>query len=106
MKKFYSIMTMFFLLFVNSISIAAEEQATPIQTPQQPPVKPAKDMGMMADDEQLKMMQEHILAMHDLSNKILAETDPAKKEQLKQQQRDLMKTYHVSMMGHRPPMQP
>lgn len=60
--------------------------------------------GMMAGmtDEQktehLKGMQEHMLKMHDLSNQILAEKDPAKKEQLKTQQLELMKAHHEEMM--------
>jgi hypothetical protein len=57
--------------------------------------------GMMMDDTHLQAMQEHILKMHELSNQILAEKDPAKKEQLKQQQRDVMKAHHQQMMaGH------
>lgn len=101
MKTFYSIIAMAFLF--SSVAMA-EEPATPppAHHPQQAPNPPAK--GMM-DDEHLKMMQDHILAMHDLSNKILAETDPAKKEQLKQQQRELMKEHHHGMMGHPPKMQ-
>lgn len=55
-------------------------------------------MGMM-DDQHIAAMQEHILKMHDLSNQILAEKDPAKKEQLKQQQRDVMKAHHEEMMA-------
>ena len=64
-------------------------------------------MGMMEGmtDEQkeqhLKMMQEHMLKMHDLSNRILAETDPAKKEQLKNEQLQMMKAHHEQKMMHR-----
>ena len=37
-------------------------------------------MGMM-DDQHIQTMQAHILKMHDLSNQILAEKDPAKQVQ-------------------------
>ena len=60
--------------------------------------------GMMANmtDEQkeqhMRSMQEHMLKMHDLSNQILAEKDATKKEALKKQQIDLMKSHHAEMM--------
>jgi hypothetical protein len=37
--------------------------------------------------------------MHDLSNKILAETDPQKQQALKDQQLELMKAEHIKMMS-------
>jgi hypothetical protein len=58
-------------------------------------------MGNMDESkmmEHMKMRQEHDLKMHDLSNKILAETDPAKKQALKDQQIELMKSHHMHMM--------
>jgi hypothetical protein len=60
-------------------------------------------MGMMGgmDEEHLRSMQEHMLMMHDYSNKILAEKDPAKQAQLKNQQLELMKAHHAQMMQHR-----
>lgn len=64
-------------------------------------------MGMMGNmteeqkDQHLRAMQEHMLKMHDLSNKILSETDPAKKEELKNQQLQLMKAHQAQMMEHR-----
>ncbi len=60
------------------------------------------DMGGMDPakmTEHFKKMQEHMLVMHDLSNKILAETDPAKKQALKDQQLELMKAHHMEMMS-------
>jgi hypothetical protein len=60
--------------------------------------------GMMAGmteeqkDKHMSSMQEHMLKMHDLSNQILAEKDPAKKEALKKQQLQLMKSHHAEMM--------
>ncbi len=48
--------------------------------------------------EHLKKMQEHILAIHDLSTKILAETDPVKKQALKDQQLELLRAQHLEKM--------
>jgi hypothetical protein len=65
-------------------------------------------MGMAADqgkmdpvkmEQHLKEMQEQSLIMHDLSNKILAETDPQKQQALKDQQLELMKAHHQKMMA-------
>jgi hypothetical protein len=64
-------------------------------------------MGMMGGmteeqkNEHMRAMQEHMLKMHDLSNQILSEKDPAKKESLKNQQLELMKAHHAQMMEHR-----
>jgi hypothetical protein len=55
--------------------------------------------------EHLKMKQEQILKMHDLSSKILAETDPKKKQALKDEQLELIKADHMQMMSmHHPKM--
>lgn len=63
-------------------------------------------MGQMSEEQKeqhMKMMQEHLLSMHDLSNQILAEKDATKKELLKKQQLDLMKAHHAHMMQpHQP----
>jgi len=58
---------------------------------------PAMDTAKMADH--MKQKQEHMLMMHDLSNKILAEKDPKKQQALKNQQLDLMKAHHAHMMS-------
>lgn len=61
-------------------------------------------MGGMTEEQQdqhMRTFQEHMLLMHDLSDQILAEKDPAKKEQLKKQQLDLLKAHHDQMMEHR-----
>jgi hypothetical protein len=65
-------------------------------------------MGMMGGmtEEHLRSMQEHMLKMHDLSNQILAEKDPAKKESLKNEQLELMKAHQAKMMeAHQQKMQ-
>ncbi|MGR9074426.1 MAG: hypothetical protein ACU833_15300 [Gammaproteobacteria bacterium] len=66
-------------------------------------------MGMMGmseeqKDQHMKQMQVHMLQMHDLSNRILAETDPVKKQQLKDEQIQLMKDHMKKMMEHRAEM--
>jgi hypothetical protein len=71
------------------------------------PMGPGKMHGMMGmmggmteeqQDQHLRMMQEHMLQMHDLSDKILAASDPAEKEKLKNQQLQLMKAHKQQMM--------
>lgn len=77
---------------------------------QQPPYQPPMGGGMMGMEhdmdkmdpakmtEHLKQKQEHMLLMHDLSNKILAEKDPQRQQALKDQQLELMKAHHMEMM--------
>ncbi|NOT84291.1 MAG: hypothetical protein HOP02_05780 [Methylococcaceae bacterium] len=92
-----SVPAIFLLMLTSMNSYAAD--------PQQPPAV-ADHMGMMGNmtdaqkDQHYRAMQEHSLIMHDLSNQILAEKDPAKKEQLKNQQLDLMKAHHAQMKEH------
>lgn len=77
---------------------------------QQPPHQPPMGGGMMGMEhgmdkmdpakmtEHLKLKQEQMLLMHDLSNKILAEKDPQRQQALKDQQLELMKAHHMEMM--------
>lgn len=110
MKYLYkSAAVMLLLLPISITGFAAEPQKA------EEPMKgmgmhQGMGMGMMGmteeqKDQHLRSMQEHMLAMHDLSNQILAEKDPAKKEALKKQQLDLMKAHHAQMMEHRQKMQ-
>lgn len=106
MKHLYkSTAALLLLLPISMICSAAEPQKTD---------EPMKEMGMhhgmgmmgeMTEEqknEHLRAMQEHMLMMHDLSNQILSEKDAAKKETLKNQQLELMKTHHAQMMqGHK-----
>ncbi len=55
-------------------------------------------------DNHMRAMQEHMLTMHDYSDRILAEQDPEKKEKLKNEQLELMKAHHKQMMQHRQKM--
>jgi len=48
-------------------------------------------LWMRQNDGTFKIRQEQMLKMHDLSNKILAETDPKKQQALKDQQLELIK---------------
>lgn len=70
--------------------------------------EPASDPAMTGGmdpaqlEAHLKDRQAHELAMHDLSSKILAETDPQKQQALKEQQLELMKTQHLKMMSGHP----
>lgn len=57
--------------------------------------------GMMMSDDRLKQKQEHLLKMHELSDKIIAATDPKEKDRLKAEQLQLMKEHekqHLMMM--------
>lgn len=60
--------------------------------------------SMMMSEDKLKMKQEHLLKMHELSSKILAATDPKEKERLKAEQLQLMKDqekqHHQMMQQH------
>ncbi|MGZ8096888.1 MAG: hypothetical protein ACXWUD_11680, partial [Methylosarcina sp.] len=49
-------------------------------------------------DQHLRSFQDHLLKMHDLSNQILSEKNPTKKEELKTKQRELMKAHQAQMM--------
>lgn len=61
-------------------------------------------MGMMGgmteeqQDQHMRMMQEHMLQMHELSDKILAAKDPQEKQKLKDQQLQMMKAHKMQMM--------
>jgi hypothetical protein len=78
---------------------------------EEPAAKPASKMkmehkmeGEMDHDKMVKhlqMEQEHRLKIHDLSNKILAEKDVKKQDELKHQQLELMMEHHMHMMNMR-----
>ena len=103
------------MLPLSGVSFAAEPQKTaePMQgmgmhqgmnmnKPQGADAGKHEGMGMMGgmSDEHMRAMQDHMLLMHDLSNQILAEKDPAKKAQLKSRQLELMKAHQAQMMQH------
>ena len=89
--------------FAAILSLAGTAQA---QSPdehaghQPPPSKMAhRDIDPVKIQQHLKAKQEHQLMMHDLSNKILSETDPQKQQALKDQQLEMMKKHHQHMMN-------
>ena len=84
------------LVLLSQVSLAVESVEN------KPEMKMDHAMGKMDDAkmmEHLKTRQEQILKMHDLSNKILAETDPKKKQALKDEQLELIKAEHMQMMS-------
>jgi hypothetical protein len=98
------------LLLLPLVATSFAEEPQKVAEPMQPGMGINKGTGMIGGmtieqkDRQLRAMQEHMLMMHDLSNQILAEQDPAKKEQLKNQQLQLMKTQQGQTKTHRQQM--
>ncbi|EIC30278.1 MULTISPECIES: hypothetical protein [Methylomicrobium] len=92
--------------FFLSLAFSLPSHAGSTDTPDEP-MSMQKGMGMKGPkskeelERHLRMNQEQMLKMHDLSNRILSETDPKKKEQLKNEQLELMKTHHEQMMTKR-----
>jgi hypothetical protein len=90
------------LISLSQLSLAVD------QAEKKPEMKMDHAMGTMDEAkmmEHLKIRQEQMLKMHDLSNKILAETDPKKQQALKDQQLELIKAEHLQMMSmHHPKM--
>ena len=115
MNNIYKITGAILLTFPLSIMSYAAEPPKPAE-PMQGMDMQHKGMGKMGamgmmggmteaeQDQHLRAQQDHSLKMHDLSNQILAEKDPAKKEQLKNQQLDLMKAHRAKMMEVHHPM--
>lgn len=72
-----------------------------LAAPADPPPAPP---GLMMSDEGLRERQDHLLKMHDLSNRILSAKDQKEKERLKEEQLQLMKSYelqhHQMMQRH------
>ena len=89
MKILARLITIFVLVCNSQVSAAVEQT-------QSEPERKMDESKMMTH---LKMKQEQMLKIHDLSNKILAETDPMKKQALKDQQLELIKVEHMQMMS-------
>jgi hypothetical protein len=60
--------------------------------------KPEMKMDESKMMEHLKMRQEQMLKMDELSDRIRAETDPQKKQALKDEHLQLIKAEHMQMM--------
>jgi hypothetical protein len=108
MKQIYKAVAISVLLMPLALTVQAEEKATDTPPPPPPPheMHPGMGMGMHGDMmqgmptlEKLKEMQAHMLLMHDLSNKILAEKDPKKQQALKDQQLEIMKAHIADRMA-------
>lgn len=96
MKNVYKSLWVGLLLIPFSVSVSAEEDKNA------PAEQHSMHMGGMMGEmttERLREMQAHMLAMHDLSNKILAEKDPKKQQVLKDQQLELMKIHMADRMA-------
>jgi hypothetical protein len=95
MKILSRLIAILALISLSQLCLAVEQVE---KTPEMEMAQPMKmdETKMM---EHLKMRQEQILKMHDLSNKILAETDPKKKQELKNEQLELLKAQHMHMMS-------
>ncbi len=86
MKNSLKIMLLCVFFLPLSMTVAAEEDKGEH-------AEHSMHAGGKMSPERLQAMQAHILAMHDLSNKILAEKDPKKQQALKDQQLELMKAH-------------
>lgn len=84
---------------VISMSQMAKAEEKPLDKPH-----PSDAPVLMMSDEGLRERQDHLLKMHDLSNKILSERDPSQKQKLKEEQLQLMKAFelehHRKMQHH------
>ncbi len=102
MKILVKLIAILALISLSQLSLAVD------QVEKKPEMKMDHAMGTMDEAkmmEHLKVRQEQMLKMHDLSNKILAETDPKKQQALKDQQLELIKAEHLQMMSmHHPKM--
>ena len=108
MKSLYKALAIGCLLLPLSLTVSAEEEKDKPARCEHAEKYPGHDMGammgQMMSPEHLKAMQAHILAMHDLSTKILAEKDPKKQQALKDQQLELIKAHMAERMAkhHQP----
>lgn len=107
MKHIYKAIAVCLLSLPLSMAVYAAENEMPGMNKHEG--MPMPGMGMQHDGmmekmmspEHLKEMQAHILLMHDLSNKILAEKDPKKQQALKDQQLEVMKAHMAEKMAKR-----
>lgn len=91
MKIVTQVLTILALVGISQVSLAVEPTVTVSKSEMK-----MDETKMM---EHLKIRQEQILKMHELSTKILAETDPKKKKALEDEQLQLIKTEHMQMMN-------
>lgn len=107
MKKLLNAASVLVLLATANNVSYAEDKMMDMQKGNAPKqgMKMGKGMGMMGNmteeqrDMHMRSMQAHMLKIHDLSNQILAEKDPVKKQELKEEQLKLMKAHMSQMMN-------
>jgi hypothetical protein len=88
MNKISTLMLVFLLSF--SFASFAENQST------NPNSTKPRDKEMNKPKPMSEEQQDYMLKMHDFSNRILTEKDPAKKEQLKKEQRQMKTILHYN----------
>jgi hypothetical protein len=95
MKILSRLIAILALVSLSQVCLAVEQVEKTSEMKMDHPMGKMDESKMM---DHLKMRQE-LLKMHDLSNKILAETDPKKKQALKDEQLELLKAEHMHMMS-------
>lgn len=98
--KFLTVLTL--LGFLSALTFAHEKQKAHTQHHAEGQKTPAT-MGGMDMDKSMQEMQDGMLKMHDLMNRILQAKDPQEIQRLKQEHLQLMKE-HMQMMHDRMPM--
>ena len=91
-------------LIVMALTISTRVQAEESSSAASQPSMTPAPMDWMMSDDQLKKKQDHLLKMHDLSNKILIAKDPKEKQRLMDEQLTLMREHqhqhHQMMQQH------
>ena len=103
MKNLLGLFAILALLSFNQVSVAEEQKPAPkAEMKMDMNMDQGMGGGQMMDPakmkEHMKMEQEHQLKIHELSHKILSETDPKKQQELKDQQLKLMEEHHMHKM--------
>ncbi len=104
MKKITIIVAALGFTFFNSGVLAKDKPEMQHSMKSMDSMEGKMHMSKEQMDVHMRSMQEHMLMMHDYSNKILAEKDPEKKQKLKDEQLEIMKTHHKQMMAYRQKM--
>lgn len=98
MKNLLGLFAILALLSINQVSFAEEQKPMPKAEMKMDHSMGGGQMDPAKMKEHMKMEQEHQLKIHDLSNKILSETDPKKQQDLKDEQLKLMEEHHMQKM--------
>jgi hypothetical protein len=88
------------LVLSTNIGIVSHAASESMKMNQDNDSKPS-GMGKMNPemmDKKMRSKQAHLLKMHDLSSRILAENNATKKQKLKDEQLELMKNMHMKKM--------